>query len=81
MVYDYEYFKKEVFALTSIDLNAYKEKQMKRRIDTLITKNNITGYDKYVQALKADKALFEEFVNYITINNHTIYILDKLKEL
>lgn len=36
MVYDYEYFKKEVFILTKIDLNAYKEKQMKRRIDTLI---------------------------------------------
>jgi len=73
MVYDYEYFKKEVFALTSIDLNAYKEKQMKRRIDTLITKNGITGYDKYVQALKADKALFEEFVNYITINVSEFY--------
>ena len=73
MVYDYEYFKKEVFVLTSIDLNAYKEKQMKRRIDTLITKNGITGYDKYVQALKADKALFEEFVNYITINVSEFY--------
>lgn len=73
MVYDYEYFKKQVYALTSIDLNAYKEKQMKRRIDTLITKNSITGYDKYVQALKADKALFEEFVNYITINVSEFY--------
>ena len=73
MVYDYEYFKKEVFALTSIDLNAYKEKQMKRRIDTLITKNGITGYDKYVQALKADKVLFEEFVNYLTINVSEFY--------
>ena len=60
----YEKFKKDVFILTKIDLNAYKEKQMKRRIDTLITKNGITGYDKYVQALKADKALFEEFVNF-----------------
>ena len=30
MAYDYEYFKKEVFALTKIDLNAYKEKQMKQ---------------------------------------------------
>lgn len=38
MVYDYEYFKKEVYKLTKIDLNAYKEKQMKRRIDTLIAK-------------------------------------------
>ena len=35
MIYDYEYFKKEIYSLTTIDLNAYKEKQMKRRIDTL----------------------------------------------
>ena len=50
MVYDYEYFKKEIYSLTTIDLNAYKEKQMKRRIDTLIAKHKIVGYDKYVQA-------------------------------
>ena len=73
MAYDYEYFKKEILALTTIDLNSYKEKQMKRRIDTLISKNKIVGYDKYVQALKADKKLFEEFVNYITINVSEFY--------
>ncbi len=73
MVYDYEYFKQQIFALTSIDLNAYKEAQMKRRIDTLISKHGIKGYDKYVQALKTDKALFEEFVNYITINVSEFY--------
>lgn len=73
MVYDYEYLKKEIFALTSIDLNAYKEKQMKRRIDTLIAKHKIEGYDKYVQALKTDTELFEEFVNYITINVSEFY--------
>lgn len=38
---DYEQFKKQVFALTKIDLNAYKEKQMKRRIDSLISKMDI----------------------------------------
>ena len=84
MVYDYEYFKKAVYELTKIDLNAYKEKQMKRRIDTLIAKNKIVGYDKYVAALKADKNMFEEFVNYLTINVSEFYrnvdqwqILDK----
>ena len=84
MAYDYEYFKKEIFKLTTIDLNAYKEKQMKRRIDTLIGKHGIQGYDKYVQALRDDKKLFEEFVNYITINVSEFYrntdqweILDK----
>jgi len=73
MVYDYEYLKREILALTTIDLNSYKEKQMKRRIDTLISKHKIDGYDKYVQALKNDKALFEEFVNYITINVSEFY--------
>ncbi len=73
MAYDYEYFKKEILALTSIDLNAYKEKQMKRRIDTLITKHKIVGYDQYVNALKTDKAKFDEFVNYITINVSEFY--------
>lgn len=73
MVYDYEYLKREIFALTSIDLNSYKEKQMKRRIDTLIAKHRIEGYDKYVQALKTDTVLFEEFVNYITINVSEFY--------
>ncbi len=73
MAYDYEYFKQEIKALTTIDLNAYKEKQMKRRIDTLIAKHKIVGYEKYVQALRVDKALFEEFVNYITINVSEFY--------
>lgn len=73
MQYDYEYFKKEIFSLTTIDLNAYKEKQMKRRIDTLISKHRIDGYDKYVAALKKDKELFDEFVGYITINVSEFY--------
>ena len=73
MVYDYEYFKKEILALTSIDLNSYQEKQMKRRIDTLIAKNKIIGYDNYVHALRQNKQLFEEFVNYITINVSEFY--------
>ncbi|MCH5257155.1 MAG: protein-glutamate O-methyltransferase CheR [Lachnospiraceae bacterium] len=73
MAYDYEYFKKAVFDLTKIDLNAYKEKQMKRRIDTLITKNKITGYENYVAALKNDQNAFDEFVNYLTINVSEFY--------
>ena len=73
MAYDYESFKKAVFDLTKIDLSAYKEKQMKRRIDTLIAKHKVVGYDKYVQALKEDKAIFEEFVNFLTINVSEFY--------
>ncbi len=64
----YEKFKDDVFKLTKIDLDAYKERQMKRRIDTLINKNNIKEYDDYVRAIKADSKMFDEFVNYLTIN-------------
>ena len=71
--YDYEWFKTAVYELTKIDLNAYKERQMKRRIDTLIQRNNIVGYDKYVDLLKKDKVKFEEFVNYLTINVSEFY--------
>lgn len=65
---DYEQFKGQVFALTKIDLDSYKEKQMKRRIDSLIAKNEFSGYAEYVSAIKTDSKLFEEFVNYLTIN-------------
>lgn len=73
MVYDYEYFKSAVLKMISIDLNAYKERQMKRRIDTLIAKNGFDGYEKYVQALRTDARLLDEFINYLTINVSEFY--------
>ena len=80
----YEDFKKDIFTLTKIDLNAYKEKQMKRRIETLISKNNITSYKDYVALIKKDAEKFEQFVNFLTINVSEFYrnpeqwgILDK----
>ena len=41
---DYEQFKVQIYNLTHIDLNAYKERQMKRRIDALISKHKFEGY-------------------------------------
>lgn len=70
---DYESFKKQIFSLTQIDLNAYKEKQMRRRIDSLITKNGFHTYKDYVMALKCNRDLFEEFANYLTINVSEFY--------
>lgn len=70
---DYEAFKKDILRLTKIDLNAYKERQMKRRIDTLILRHKIKTYTEYVQAISTDSVLFEEFVNYLTINVSEFY--------
>ncbi len=73
MLDNYEKFKTDVYALTKIDLNAYKEKQMRRRIDTLISRNKLDDYDKYVNLIKTDKEKFEQFVNFLTINVSEFY--------
>ena len=70
---NYEDFKKEVLKLTGIDLNAYKERQMKRRIDTLISRNGFDGYVTYTKAISSDTELKEQFVNYLTINVSEFY--------
>lgn len=73
MTYDYEYFIREVEKLTEIDLSAYKQNQMKRRIDALIAKHKIDGYEAYIRTLKTDRVKFDEFVDYITINVSEFY--------
>lgn len=72
-LFDYAYFKREVLALIGIDLGCYEERQMKRRIDNLIARHGIDGYDKYMFALKTNGKMREEFVNYITINVSEFY--------
>lgn len=73
MEYDYEYFVGEILKLTQIDLAQYKQNQMKRRIDALITKHKISGYNNFVTYLKKDSAALNEFVEYITINVSEFY--------
>lgn len=68
MIKDYEWFKGEVLRLSTIDLNAYKERQMKRRIDSLIAKHGFESYDAFVVALKKEQNIYDEFINYLTIN-------------
>jgi chemotaxis protein methyltransferase CheR len=69
----YENFKDDILSITGIDLNSYKERQMKRRIEALIAKYGINSYSDYVLSLKRDKVMLEEFINYITINVSEFY--------
>ena len=73
MLNDYESFKKQVLDMTGIDLNAYKEKQMKRRIDTLIMKYKASDYNAFVTLLKQNKEVYETFIGYLTINVSEFY--------
>jgi chemotaxis protein methyltransferase CheR len=69
----YEDFKCSIFELTKIDLDSYKERQMKRRIDALILKYGFTSYAEYVNHIRTDKPAYNEFMSYITINVSEFY--------
>ena len=73
MFNNYEWFKTEILKMTKIDLNFYKEKQMRRRIDTIAAKNGAKSYEEYVKMIKEDKTKFEAFVNFLTINVSEFY--------
>lgn len=72
-LYDYDAFMQDIFKLTRIDLTFYKQAQMKRRIDTHITKSPCKDYQEYAAFLKSDKKALDEFVEYITINVSEFY--------
>ncbi len=69
----YDVFKQKVMAKTKLDLSLYKERQMKRRIESLITRHGLSSFEAYFKLLDSDKAAFDEFINYLTINVSEFY--------
>ena len=65
---DWTSFKQKLKAKTEIDLDLYKEPQMKRRIGNLVTRANMDSYVKYFDDVAKDKDTFAEFIEYLTIN-------------
>ncbi len=70
---DYKLFKEEIFKLCGIDLNIYKERQIKGRIDALISRNKYSSYEEYLFYLENNRDALEELKNYITINISEFY--------
>lgn len=73
MLNNYEDFKKEFWKLSKIDLNSYKENQMKRRIDNFIGKNHCSGYVDFYEKIKSDTEIYDKFITYLTINVSEFY--------
>lgn len=69
----YVQFKRDINSLINIDLNYYKEKQMKRRITSLLKRNSFKDFNDYFISLRSDKELLEQFINYLTINVSEFY--------
>ncbi len=70
---DYELFKSKFYSLSNIDLNLYKEKQMKRRITSLVNKYGLTTYCSFLEEIKKNSELYGMFINYLTINVSEFY--------
>lgn len=73
MAYRYEEFKKDVYALTDINLDMYKERQMKRRIESLIARQGFDGFESFYKGMEQDCVLLRTFVSYLTINLSFFY--------
>ena len=65
---DWGAFKRKLKAKTEIDLDLYKEPQMKRRIGSLVTRKGYDSYTKYFDMATQDKTEFDAFIEYLTIN-------------
>ena len=65
---DWETFKVKLKQKTEIDLDLYKEAQMKRRINNLVIRSPHKSFTAYFDAVAKNKETFAEFIEYLTIN-------------
>ena len=65
---DWVEFKRKLKLKTEIDLDLYKEPQMKRRIGNLVNRNGMNSYSAYFDKVAKDKDDFAAFIEYLTIN-------------
>lgn len=66
--WQYKDFTDAVYKLTNINLEAYNERQMKRRIDSFIQRSQCRDYYDYYAAISSDREMLNKFINFITIN-------------
>lgn len=73
MSQDYVKFIINIKRKLGIDLNLYKEAQMKRRLTSLRNKKGFNDFLSYFNALEKDKKLMDEFTKRLTINVSEFY--------
>ncbi len=65
---DFAEFKNKVNQRFHVNLSGYKEKQLKRRIETLMRYQGFNDFHSYFQALQADTGRWLQFMDKVTIN-------------
>ena len=64
----YEDVKKKIESILGINLDAYKDVQMRRRLNAWLVRTGAPGWDEYFRRVRQDENEFLKFRNYITIN-------------
>ncbi|QQK79864.1 protein-glutamate O-methyltransferase CheR [Salicibibacter cibi] len=71
---DYNYFKSAVLERTGIDLALYKERQMKRRLESLYKRHRFSSFRVFFhEGMLNDPALLQAFLDKMTINVSEFY--------
>ncbi|MDD4343405.1 MAG: protein-glutamate O-methyltransferase CheR [Eubacteriales bacterium] len=64
----YEKFISDLKRVFDLDLTGYKRPQMERRINSLMRVLKIEGYDAFINEMKGEQAIFNRFLDHLTIN-------------
>lgn len=70
---DFESFKISIKNKIGLDLNCYKEKQLKRRIIQFMARYKCADFSLFYSLLEADPELLEKFRNFLTINTSEFF--------
>lgn len=65
---DFARFKDKIYQTFGLDLNSYKENQLKRRLDNLLTRKQYADYQAFFNYLNSNRNAWHEFLDYLTIN-------------
>lgn len=68
MSLDFDYFYDWTYKYLNINLNAYKETQLQRRIGTIMKNSGVDNLRDYSKLISSDEKVKRDFLNYITIN-------------
>ncbi|OAT79914.1 CheR family methyltransferase [Desulfotomaculum copahuensis] len=65
---DFAQFKDRVRKDFRLDLQSYKETQLRRRMDAFLARHRLNDYGVLFQLLRDDRAVYEAFLDHMTIN-------------
>lgn len=73
MKLDFDFFNQWAKRELNIDLDAYKEKQLRRRISTIMKSSGANDLREYARLIERDEEVRKAFLDYITINVTEFY--------